>query len=116
MIFREHGDTPDGHGVAKRLFHLLAHIFFAASHGHRWQKVPVRKRWVAFSCSTDTDIILDDVVKRREVGIRDRPVLAVTVVAVGLEIEVAQPVALPGPQERPPSQNARSKTISPILN
>ena len=35
-------------------------------------------------------LTLDDVVEGSEVGVRDRPVLAIAIVAVGLKIEVAQ--------------------------
>src|SRR5580693_8811530 len=68
----------------------------------------IGKRRVVLLRSADTDVILRDVVVRREVGVRDGPVLAVSIVTVRLEIQIAQTVALPAPNHGSPADDAQS--------
>ena len=57
----------------------------------------VRQQVIAFAHSGDAHVALDLVVIRRDISIADRPILAKAVVRRGLEIEIAQAIALPAP-------------------
>ena len=67
----------------------------------------IGKRRVILLRSADADVVLRDVVVRREIGVRNRPVLTVSVVTVGSEIEIAQTIALPAPHHGPSAHDAQ---------
>src|SRR5580704_3912149 len=67
----------------------------------------IGKRRVVLLRSADADVILSDVVVGREVGVRDRPVLTVSIVTVSLEIQIAQTVALPAPNHGSPTHDTQ---------
>src|SRR4029079_13960781 len=74
--------------------------------GHRHGRLEraVRQPRVALSLSRHADVRLDDVVVRREIGIPDRPVDADAIPRGGLEVEVAEPIALTAPDICPRSE------------
>ena len=55
----------------------------------------------------DADVVLDEVVVRSEVRVVDRPVLAVAVERLALEILLAQAVALASPDVRASADDAQ---------
>ena len=77
---------------------------------HRRLEAAVGQLVDAFSLPADPDVLLDEVVVGREVRVGERPVLAVAVVGRGLEVEVAQPVALRVPRR---SCGRRSRASGP---
>ena len=66
----------------------------------------VGQHLVAFCGAGDADVLLHDVVKRSEIGVGDRPVIAVAIAAGGFEIVVAHAVALTAPDQRSPAEHA----------
>ena len=67
-----------------------------------WRKeLPVRKLFEPFARAADADKPFHAIVVGREIGIADGPVVAVAVAAGRFEIEIAEPVALTRPAERP---------------
>ena len=64
------------------------------------QEFAVRQHREAFLAAADAGVALDVAVPRRQVGIADRPVGAVAILQVGLEIQVAPAVGLARPHQR----------------
>ena len=58
--------------------------------------------------SRDADVVLDELVVRHEVLVGDRPVLAVAVERLAVQILIAEPVRLPAPDIRAPADDARA--------
>ena len=77
-----------------------------ARHRHRRQEDSVRNLGQPLGLSADADEGFDVVVPGGDVRVADGPVDAVAVPGVGLEVEVAQPVALPRPHDRAASHLA----------
>src|SRR5690606_239476 len=67
---------------------------------HRCQERTVGKLRQAETFARDAGVGLDVIVPRRDVAVADRPVGAVAVPRIGLEVEVAHPVALAAPHYR----------------
>ena len=67
---------------------------------HRRLELPVRKLRQSFNRSGDARVLLDVVVPRREIRVADRPVDGDALAAVGLEVEIAESVALAAPGQR----------------
>src|SRR5205807_10112780 len=74
---------------------LLAGVNF-----HRRLELAVRELRQAQLFAAHADEPLDVAVPRRDVGVADRPVDAVPVAQVGLEVEIAPAVHLASPDER----------------
>ena len=102
VIACEHRGTADGHapGSAERALDRVAHVLLDARHRHRRQENSVRNLRQPLGLSADADEGLHVVVPGGDVGVADGPVDAVAVAGVGLEVEVAQPVALARPHDR----------------
>ena len=77
------------------------HVLLDARHLHRRQEDAVRHLRQPFRPPADADERLDVVVPGRQVRVADGPVDAVSLARIGLEVQVGQPVALPGPHDRP---------------
>src|SRR5579859_4893816 len=105
---RDNGCASDGDGAAELRFDALAKLYFAAAHFHGRQKLAVREHLVAFSSAADADIFFDDVVIRSEIGVGNRPIVAIAVAAGGFQIIVAHTVALASPDERAAAENAQA--------
>src|SRR5580692_10646046 len=67
----------------------------------------IGKRRVVLLRSADADVILGDVVVGGKVGVRNWPVLAVSIVTVSLEIQIAQTIALAAPNHGSPAHDAQ---------
>src|SRR5262245_7301083 len=78
----------------------------AAGQRHRRQELTVRKLLEPLARSADADETLNAIVVRRQLGITDRPVFAVSIAARRFEVVLAEPVALARPAERPASDLA----------
>src|SRR5581483_2758737 len=75
----------------------------AADHLHAGQKVAVGQLRQSFRRAADTDEGFDLVVVRRNLGVADRPIVAVAIVRGGFEIIIRKPVALATPHNRAPA-------------
>ena len=62
----------------------------------------------AFREPRNADVIFDEVMERFQIFVAQRPVLAIAIVRGGLEVEIAQPVALPSPDIGPPSHHTQA--------
>src|SRR6266403_1852037 len=71
------------------------------------QKLPIGQHFIALRRSADTYVALHDVVVRSEIGIANRPVIAVPVARRRLEIVIAQAVTLTAPDQRSPAEHAQ---------
>ena len=76
-------------------------MFLDAGHLHRGQEYAIGNLRKPLGAAADAHERLYVVVPGGEVGVADRPVHAVSVPGVGLEVEIAHPVALPAPHDRP---------------
>src|SRR5215217_4814759 len=77
-----------------------------AGQRHRREELPVRKLCETFDRAADTDETFHPIVVGCDLGIAYGPVFAVAVPAGGLEVVVAEPVALARPAERAPTDLA----------
>src|SRR5256885_2873568 len=108
VVLRHNGDATDRYGTPELRLHAIFKKNFAATHFHRWKKLAIGQHFVAFGRAADSDIFFDDVVVRREVSVRNRPVIVVAGAAGGLEVVVAQAIALAAPHERAASEDAQT--------
>ena len=108
MVLRHNGDATDRYGTPELRLHAIFKKNFSATHFHCRQKLAVGQHFVAFGRAADSYIFLDDVVVRRKVSVRNRPVVAVAVTTGGFEVVVAQAIALPAPDERAASEDAQA--------
>ncbi len=98
VALRQHCGATDGDATAHRVDLGLEHVL-AARHRHRRQEFAVGQDLDAFAATAHPDEALDLVVVRSDVGVGDRPVVAVAVVALGLEVVVAHAVRLATPHD-----------------
>ena len=90
------GEPPVGKGALEpRLHELLARV-----HLHRRLELPVRELRQAQLLPAHADEAFHVAVPGRHVGVANRPVDAMPVPQIRLEIEVAPPVHLPPPDQR----------------
>ena len=111
VILRENGGATNGHHALapERIVNLLASVLLDDRHRHRWQEVPVRKLRETFFRASHANESLDVRVPRRDIGIPNGPIVAVTITGIRLEIEVAPAVDLPAPGNRPSAHLAAPK-------
>ena len=107
-ILGQDGGAADGECSPKVLRHQCAEMHFTAGHLHRRQKMSIGEYRISFSCTADAHIFFNDVVERSEILIRDGPTLTIPIMTCGLEVEVAQSIALPPPAQGSPAQDAES--------
>ena len=101
---RQVGDAADDHRPAAEVLRdPVLHLPLEAVHLHRRQELSVGELRQALTAAADAGKALDAVVPRRQVLVADRPVHRDAVAGVGLEIELAEPVGLPAPQQRAPA-------------
>ena len=100
------GGPPDGQGAAELVPRPAPKQPFSAGHGHGGQKLPVRQLWLSLGLTADADVLLDPVVVGDQVGVGEGPVVAVSVVAGRLQVQVAEPIALAPPDHAPASDDA----------
>ena len=103
VIPGEHGDAADRHPArsAEGPVDRTGDVFLDAGHPHGRQEHPVGNLRQTLGAPADPRESLDVGVPRSDVCVADRPVHAVTVARVGLEVQVAEPVALAAPHDRP---------------
>src|SRR5690606_28714897 len=76
---------------------------------HRRLELAIRKLRQPFARAGDAREALDVVVPRCEIRVANRPVRADAVARVRLEIEVAQAIALPAPEQRAAADLVRAE-------
>src|SRR5690606_6858906 len=113
------GDAPDGDAtLGKGGFDFSFEVFLGGVHLHRLEELAVGQVRQALGLSRDADEALHVIVPRRDVGVADGTVYAVTVAQVGLEVEVAPAVHLPPPDQRAPANptaaNPRKRRVFDI--
>ena len=82
---------------------------------HRGQELAVRQLRQALGQTGDPDEPFDVRIPGRDVGIPNRPVDAVAVAGIGFEIEIAPPVDLPPPGDRPAPYVALPDPVERLL-
>ena len=103
--FREVRATSDRHAARGMVFFgPLLERDFQAVERHRRQKQAIGQMLEAFVRAGDSREFFDAVIPRRDIGVANRPVDAVAVLLVGVEIHVAHPVGLSTPVERAATQ------------
>src|SRR5207244_4423958 len=105
---REDGDPSRRHRPAQAGLDTLAQPRLRAGQGHGREVPAVRKLLEPLGEAGDADVVLDEVVVRLEVLVPERPILADAVVEGGLEVGVAEPVALPAPHVRAAARHAQA--------
>src|SRR5205823_4310808 len=105
VILRQDGGAADRHHTlaAKRLEDLWTRVLLDDRHRHRRQEIAVGELIQVLVRAGHADEPLDMRVPRRDILITNRPVVAVSVLRVGLEIEVAPAVDLTSPRQRSPT-------------
>src|SRR5262245_64467252 len=88
------------------LFDAALHDHLAAQHRLRLLKYAVGQLWQALFRAHYADQLINAVVVRLYVGVRDRPVVAVSVVRGGFEIIIAQSQRDAAPDQRAPADRA----------
>src|SRR3989441_1756188 len=101
------GGAADGDRPSKFFLYAFAQQDFRAGESHRGMELAVGQFIDAFGHPGDTDVLFHEVVIRRQVFRAERPVFAVAVEGRGLEVEVAEAVALPTPDHRAPAGHAQ---------
>src|SRR6185312_3116653 len=71
----------------------------------------IRKLRKTFLAAGDVEDRLNPVIERREIGVRDRPVVAETVVIFGFEFVIAEPPGCATPHESPAADAAYTNPI-----
>ena len=105
---REVGRPTKGHGPAELGAQSLPNPVFDARHPHRWMESAVgHDRISALVDTGDADVLLDDVVVRREIRVGEWPVDAMAVPARRLEVDVAETVALTTPHVGAPADHTK---------
>ena len=107
----ENGGAADRHHAlsAERLEDFRTRVLFDAGHRHRRKKVAVGKLLQPFVRAGDADEPLDVRVPRCDVFVTNRPVVAVAVLRVRLEVEVAPAIDLTSPRDRTPTHLASAE-------
>src|SRR5215475_12783978 len=101
MFLREDRRAPDSDlSIFPTTFDSPLQQPFAATHFHRWKEFAVGKIRDVLVGAAHSDEFLDLVVIRRELRVRDWPIIAVAVAARGFEFVVRQPIALAAPGDR----------------
>src|SRR5689334_1438943 len=98
--FCQVGGSTGRHHPAEFCLHALAEAKLSAGHRHGRLEDSVRDDWIPFRLAGDADVLLDDVVIRRQVSVAERPVNSVTVVRRPLEVQIAVAKAQPPPDVR----------------
>src|SRR5215510_6320939 len=113
VVAREDRRAADGHHpfAIERLENFRTNVAFDDGQLHRRQKLAVRQLRETFACARDADELLDVGVPRRDVGVANRPVVAVTVLRVRLKIQVAPTIDLPAPRDRPTTDLASAEPL-----
>src|SRR6185295_6390906 len=97
--------SADGHAPRRVIgLGLLLERSLEAVEIERWQELPVGQLLESLDGTGNTGEALDAVVPRRNVGVADRPVDAVAVLEVGVEVVVAESIGLPAPGDRSATQ------------
>ena len=91
------GRAADGDGPAQLLFHPRAKLRLGAAHRHRGMELAVGQFRDVFRLAGDADVVLDQLVVGDQILVAERPVLAVPVKGLALQILLAEPIALPAP-------------------
>src|SRR5438093_5388974 len=108
---RQMGGPANSDNTTKLLLDSLSQHDFAASHGHGRQEFTIGQLRHSFGRSADSDNLFDFVIPGSQLGVTDGPIVAVAVAAGRFEIKITQPIALPAPNERTPSQNAKPEPV-----
>ena len=82
---------------SERVGHPASHVLLDAIQRHRREEGPVGQMRESFGLTADANETLDPIVPGREVGVPNGPVDGDPVSLVGLEVEVAPAIDLPGP-------------------
>ncbi len=97
--------APDGeHAIAPPgPLQCIADVLLDAVEFHRGEELSVRQLRQPLGIAGDADEPLDVIVPWLDVGVADGPVDPVSILEVGLEVEVAPAVHLPAPHDRAPA-------------
>ena len=108
--------SPDGDlAIAPPALDGSLEKLFAAGHLHRRKKLSVGKIWNVLVRAADADELFDLVIVRRELGVGNRPVVAVAVSARGFEFIIRQAIALASPGDRATSDLAAANPIERLF-
>src|SRR5215813_3203708 len=101
MFLREYRGAPDSNlSIFPPAFDRALQQPFAASHFHRRKEFAVGKIRDVLVGAAHADEFLNLIVIRRQLRIRDWPIIAVAVAACSFEFVVRQPIALSAPGDR----------------
>jgi hypothetical protein len=89
--------APDRNRPSEGLFHARAQSNLGAGHRHWRLKLSVGEFRNLFGLTAHSDVLLDQVVIRREIRVGDGPVLAFAVERSAFQILSAEPIALTRP-------------------
>src|SRR5205823_10312193 len=101
VTLREDGAAPDGHDALppERLENLRANVGFRGGHLHRLEEDAVGELWQPLRLTAHADESLDVLVPGGDILVADRPVGAVAVPGVRLEIQIAPAIDLSSPHD-----------------
>src|SRR4051812_2225422 len=94
--------APDGHDAppAERPAGFRARVALDDGHRHAGQELAIGQLAQAFFVAADADETLDVRIPGRDVLVANRPVVAMAVLRIRAEVEIAPPVDLPPPGDR----------------
>src|SRR6266567_3010547 len=101
------GDAPHGESSSEVLLHAFPQTYLSTTHLHRREKLAVGQHFIFLCRTADADIALNDVVIGREIGVGKWPVRIVAIATGSFEVYIAQPIAMPPPDQRSASQNPK---------
>src|SRR5436305_1309581 len=99
MLLSYDGRSTDCQRASKILLHAVAEPNLSTAHLHRGKKFAIGQHLVFLCRAADSYVVLHDVVKRGEIGVRKWPVNVVAVAARAFEIDIAQPITLSSPYQ-----------------
>ena len=89
--------AADGDRPAELLFDARPQLHLGAAHRHGGMKLAVGQFRDVLRLAGDADVVLDQLVVGDQILVAERPVLAVPVERLALQVLLAEPIALPAP-------------------
>src|ERR1700677_964191 len=91
-------NSPDRHAAAwKVLFDSCLERLLDDIQFHRRQKFAVGKMREPFCLAADADEPLDIGIPVLDVGVANRPIVAIAISSIGLEVQIAPSIQMPSP-------------------
>ena len=102
------GRAADRDRPSQLLLHPRAKLRLGAAHRHGGMELAVGQLRHVFGLAGDADVVLDQLVVGHQVLVAERPVLAVAVEGLALQVLLAEPIALAAPDVGASADHARA--------